>query len=94
MANFHVRKGDEVVVIAGADRGKRGRLIAVLTGKDRVVVEGVAMMKRHMRKSQQYPNGAIVEREGSVHMSNVMRADNYDARQAKRSTTAVAGTKA
>ncbi len=94
MANFHVRKGDEVVVIAGADRGKRGRLIAVLTGKDRVVVEGVAMMKRHMRKSQQHPNGAIVEREGSVHMSNVMRADNYDARQAKRSTTAVAGTKA
>ena len=94
MANFHVRKGDEVVVIAGADRGKRGRLIAVLTGKDRVVVEGIAMMKRHMRKSQQHPNGAIVEREGSVHMSNVMRADNYDARQAKRSTTAVAGTKA
>lgn len=93
MANFHVRKGDEVVVIAGADRGKRGRLIAVLTGKDRVVVEGVAMMKRHMRKSQQHPNGAIVEREGSIHMSNVMRADNYDARQAKRSTSAVAGTK-
>ena len=93
MANFHVRKGDEVVVIAGADRGKRGRLIAVLTGKDRVVVEGVAMMKRHMRKSQQHPNGAIVEREGSVHMSNVMRADNYDARQAKRSVSAVAGAK-
>jgi large subunit ribosomal protein L24 len=84
MAKFHVKRDDEVVVIAGSDKGKRGRVIRVLTDKQRVVVEGVAMIKRHMRKSQQHPNGAIVEREGSVHISNVMRADRFDARAAKR----------
>ncbi|MCW5554065.1 MAG: 50S ribosomal protein L24 [Verrucomicrobiae bacterium] len=84
MANLHVKKGEEVVVIAGADKGKRGRIIAVNTKKNRVIVEGARMLKRHMRKSQQHPQGAIVEREGSVHVSNVMKADVYDARAAKR----------
>jgi large subunit ribosomal protein L24 len=88
MANFHVKKGDEVVVIAGADKGKRGKIIAVATKKDRVLVEGVRMIKRHMRKSQQHPQGAIVEREGSLHVSNVMKADVFDARAAKRGGTA------
>jgi len=83
----HVKKNDEVVVIAGADRGKRGKIIAVLTRKQRVIVEGVRMTKRHMRKSQQHPQGAIVEREGSVHLSNVMRADRFDAQAAKRGVT-------
>ena len=84
MANLHVKKGEEVVVIAGADKGKRGRIIAVNTKKNRVIVEGARMLKRHTRKSQQHPQGAIVEREGSVHVSNVMKADVYDARAAKR----------
>ena len=90
MPKIHVRKDDEVVVIAGADRGKRGRLIRVLTDKERVVVEGVAMIKRHMRKSQQHPNGAIVEREGTIHISNVMKAEKFDARAAKRAPQAAA----
>ena len=84
MKSFHVKKNDEVVVLAGADKGKRGRIITLLTKKSRVIVEGVAMIKRHTRKSQQHPQGAIVEREGSVHISNVMRATAFDARVAKR----------
>ena len=85
MANSaHVNKGEEVVVISGANKGKRGRVIAVLAKKHRVIVEGVAMIKRHMRKSQQHPQGAIVEREGSVHVSNVISAAAFDARAAKR----------
>jgi large subunit ribosomal protein L24 len=87
MKSFHVKKNDEVVVISGADKGKRGRIISVLPKKDRVIVEGVAMMKRHTRKSQQHPQGAIVEREGSVHVSNVMSVANFDARAAKRGAT-------
>ncbi|HKS36043.1 MAG TPA: 50S ribosomal protein L24 [Verrucomicrobiae bacterium] len=87
MRKFHVKKGDEVVVIAGTERGKRGRVISVLTGKQRVIVEGVKLMKKHMRKSQQHPQGAIIEREGSVHVSNVMQAGSFDARAAKRGAT-------
>jgi large subunit ribosomal protein L24 len=84
MKSFHVKKNDEVVVLAGSDKGKRGRIITLLTKKSRVIVEGVAMIKRHTRKSQLHPQGAIVEREGSVHISNVMSATEFDARAAKR----------
>ena len=84
MRRFHVKKGDEVVVIAGAERGKRGKIISVLTDKQRLIVEGVQMIKRHQRKSQQHPQGAIIEREGSIHISNVMLAERFDARAAKR----------
>jgi len=72
---FHVKKGDEVVVLAGKEKGKRGKIIAVLPKKNRVIVEGLHMIKRHMRKSQQHPNGAIIEREGTVHVSNVKKAE-------------------
>jgi large subunit ribosomal protein L24 len=74
----HVKKGDEVVVLAGKEKGKRGRIIAVLTKKSRVIVEGVQMIKRHTRKSQQHPQGAIVEREGTIHISNVMKAEHAE----------------
>ena len=84
MNTFHVKKNDEVVVIAGSDKGKRGRVIAVLTGKSRVIVEGVRLTKKHMRKSQNNPQGAIIEREGTIHVSNVMKADKFDARAARR----------
>jgi large subunit ribosomal protein L24 len=80
---MHVKKGDDVVVIAGADKGKRGRVISVSPKKGRVIVEGARMIKRHTRKSQQHPQGAIVEREGTLHISNVMKADKFDARAAK-----------
>jgi large subunit ribosomal protein L24 len=75
MPKFHVKKGDQVTVIAGKEKGKSGKIIAVLTEKQRVIVEGLHMIKKHTRKSQQNPNGAIVEREGSVHISNVKKAE-------------------
>jgi large subunit ribosomal protein L24 len=71
----HVKKGDEVVVLAGKEKGKRGKIIAVMPKKQRVIVEGVQMIKRHTRKSQQHPNGAIIEREGTIHLSNVKKAE-------------------
>lgn len=73
-------------MIAGADKGKRGRIIAVVAKKQRVIVEGAHMIKKHMRKSQQYPQGQIVEREGTIHLSNVMKAEDYDARAARQGT--------
>ena len=63
-------------MIAGAEKGKRGKIIAVESGKQRVIVEGVRMIKKHMRKSQDNPQGAIIEREGTIHISNVMAAEN------------------
>lgn len=84
MRKFHVKKGDEVVVITGAEKGARGRIIRVLRKKEQVFVEGVRMIKKHVRKSQQHPQGAIIEREGPIHISNVMRAEKYDARRARR----------
>lgn len=84
---FHVRKGDEVVVIAGTEKGKRGKIIEVQRGNLRAIVEGVKIIKRHTRKNQQHPQGAIVEREGTVHISNLMKAEEFDRRAAKHGAT-------
>ncbi|MGC8743334.1 MAG: 50S ribosomal protein L24 [Verrucomicrobiia bacterium] len=86
MQKCHIKKGDIVVVIAGTEKGKRGKVIEVLPKKQRVLVEGVKMIKKHMRKSQLHPQGAIIEREGTVHISNVMLAEEYDSRRAKHPT--------
>jgi large subunit ribosomal protein L24 len=86
MTRCHVKKNDEVVVISGADKGKRGRIISVAPKSQRVIVEGARMIKKHMRKSQQNPQGAIVEREGTIHISNVMKVDEFDRRAGKRGT--------
>jgi len=67
----HVRRGDTVAVIAGKEKGKRGKILRLLTKKDRVVIERVMMVKRHTKPSQQSPQGGIIEKEGSVHISNV-----------------------
>ena len=68
---FHVKKGDQVEVISGNFRGSSGRILAVFPGKQRVVVEGVRIIKKHLRKSQDNPSGKIAEREGPIHISNV-----------------------
>jgi large subunit ribosomal protein L24 len=86
----HVKKGDEVVVLAGKEKGKRGKIIAVSPKKARVIVEGLQLIKRHMRKSQQHPQGAIVEREGTIHISNVMKAEIFDARAGGQTAPAAA----
>ena len=67
----HVKKGDQVEVISGNFRGSSGRILAVFPGKQRVLVEGVRIIKKHLRKSQDNPSGKIAEREGPIHISNV-----------------------
>ena len=71
----HVKKGDDVVVLAGKEKGKHGKIIAVFPKQQRAIVEGLQMIKRHTRKNQQNPNGAIIEREGTIHISNLMKAE-------------------
>jgi len=66
-----IRKGDTVVVLTGNDRGKTGRVLSVDVDSQRVVVEGVRLVKRHARPTQRNPKGGIVEREGAIHLSNV-----------------------
>jgi large subunit ribosomal protein L24 len=90
MQKCHVRKGDEVVVLAGAEKGKRGKIIAVDQKRGRAIVEGLKMIKRHTRKSQEQPQGAIVEREGTIHVSNLMKAEAFDARAGKGAAAAPA----
>ena len=71
-----VRKDDEVIVIGGKDRGKRGRVLQVLPEKNRLLVEGVNMIKRHTRANpQKNVKGGIIEREAAIHASNVMPID-------------------
>jgi large subunit ribosomal protein L24 len=73
---MRIRKNDQVQVIAGRDKGKRGRVLSVAPEKNRVVVEGVNMIKRHTRPNpQKNIKGGIVEREGTIHVSNVMLLD-------------------
>jgi large subunit ribosomal protein L24 len=75
MAIAHVRKGDLVEVMTGKERGKRGRVLRVLPDKARVIVERVNMVKKHQRPTQKLRQGGIIEREGSLHLSNVMLVD-------------------
>jgi len=84
MPNFHIKRGDQIVVIAGSQKGKQGKVLQILPVKQRAVVEGVAMIKRHAKKSQEHPNGRIVEREGSVHVSNLMLQSVYDQSKRKK----------
>jgi len=78
MATAHIKKGDDVVVIAGSELGSRGKVMLVNKKKQRVLVEGLKMIKRHTRKSEKHPQGGIVEREGTIHISNVMLASKFD----------------
>jgi large subunit ribosomal protein L24 len=68
---FHVKKGDQVEVTTGNHRGATGKVLQVLPKKQRVLIEGVRLIKRHLRKSQDNPQGTIAEREGPIHISNV-----------------------
>ena len=67
-----IKKGDIVKVITGSDSGKQGRVIKVFLDKDRLVIEGVNMVKKHARPTQDNPQGGIMEKEASIHVSNVM----------------------
>lgn len=70
---MHVRRDDIVQVIAGKDKGKQGKVLQVLPRKERVLVEGVNIIKRHVRRTQQNQQGGIIEKEAPIHISNVKR---------------------
>ena len=71
---FRIKKGDQVVVTSGRDVGRRGEVLRVLTKTDRLIVQGVNMVRRHTRPSAQHPGG-IVDKEASIHISNVAHVD-------------------
>ena len=75
MKKFHVKKGDTVFVTAGTDKGKSGKVLAVITDKDRVVVEGINKVSRHTKPNAQAPQGGIIKKEASIHVSNVQLLD-------------------
>ena len=75
MAIAHVRKGDTVLVVAGKERGKKGKVLRVIPEKGRVVVERINMIKKHQKPTQKIRQGGIIEREGAIHLSNVMLVD-------------------
>ncbi len=77
---MRIREGDTVAVMSGADRGKRGKVLRVLDGGDRVVVEGVNLLWKHRKKTPQSPKGGRVRREGSIHSSKVMPVDPESGR--------------
>jgi large subunit ribosomal protein L24 len=88
----HVRKGDTVIVIAGSNKGKKGKVLRVLPN-NRVVVEKVAMVKKHTKPTQKNPQGGIVDKEGSIHISNVQLFDEKLGRGTRTKNTTDGGTK-
>lgn len=66
-----IKKGDTVMVITGKDKGKKGKVLSVNRKKQRIVVEGVNILKKHVRPTQKNPKGGIITQEGGIHISNV-----------------------
>ena len=81
---FHVKKGDEVKVISGNHQGASGKVLQVLPKKAQVLIEGVRLIKKTQRKSQDNPNGAIITREGPIHISNVKLVETRAVKPAKK----------
>jgi large subunit ribosomal protein L24 len=71
----HIKSGDQVMVITGADKGKTGKVLRVLTNKDRVIVEGINRVWKHVRPSQRSPQGGRIQKDAPIHLSNVMPLD-------------------
>ncbi len=69
---MRVKKGDMVVVMAGNDKGKEGKVLKVFPDKNRIIIEKVNLIKRHTKASRDVPQGGIIEKEGPIHVSNVM----------------------
>ena len=84
MKSMHVKKGDIVVVLSGEEKGKSGKVLQTLPGKGRVLIEGIKLVSKALRKSQDRPKGGIIQREQPIAVSKVMRQDVYEARRKKR----------
>lgn len=72
---MHVKKGDKVVVISGKDKGKQGTILSAYPKQNRVLVEGINIVKKHSKPSQINPQGGIISKEAAIHVSNVMPLD-------------------
>jgi large subunit ribosomal protein L24 len=72
---FKIKKGDSVIVIAGNSKGQQGRVLEVIRNKDRALVEGVNMLSKHTKADKNAPQGGIIKKEGTIHMSNLMLID-------------------
>jgi len=83
MKNLAVKKNDMVVVLSGEEKGKIGRVLAAFPDKQRVLVEGVNVISKAMRKTQNSPKGGIITKEAPIHVSKVMKQERYDARKKK-----------
>ena len=83
----HVKKGDQVEVISGNFRGSSGKVLEVMSKKNRVLIEGVRLIKKHLRKSQDNPQGSIAEREGPIHISNVKVVEKSEKKAKKKKST-------
>ncbi len=79
-----IKRGDEVVVISGAHKGKRGKVLQLLRERGRILVEGVAIIKRHTKARSEKERGGIIEREAPIDSSNVMLGSRFDAKKQKR----------
>ena len=78
---MHIKTGDTVVVLSGSQKGKSGKVLQLIKSKDRAIVEGLNMVKRHQKATSQEDAGGIIEREASLHMSNLMEESRYNARR-------------
>jgi len=93
MKKFKIKTGDEVIILTGKDKGKKGKVIQIIKNKDRVVVGGVNIVKKHVKPSTENPQGGIVEKEAPIHISNVALIDpksgeatrvKYEIREGKK----------
>jgi len=75
MKKFKIKTGDEVIILAGKDKGQKGKVLKIVKSKDRVLVEGVNVVKKHVKPSAENPQGGIVEKEAPIHISNVALVD-------------------
>ncbi len=78
-AKFRIKKGDEVVVLSGKEKGKTGVVSEILIGKNRAIVRKLNMVKRNVRPNQKNPSGGVVEKEASLHISNLMFYDSKES---------------
>jgi len=90
MKALHIKKGDIVVVLAGEEKGKTGKVLAAIPQKRRVIIEGINVAKKAIRKSQDNPKGGIITKEMPLPSAKVMRQDRWDARKKRRAGTVAA----
>ena len=86
MKKFHIKRNDIVTVIAGSQKGKTGKVLEIIAAKQRARVEGLALIKRHIKKGtdKSAEQGGIIEREGTIHISNLQLKSVYDASKRRK----------